>query len=1082
MVMSTKSKYSLYYYTILGLFLFLGLQKQVQNVINKCLLPIFSIEHHWALDGVLVLITIIFLGRLKEIIDEKKMISKEEMTFFFLLIFCYAYYRWDESVYYFIRCFDSDLAYLDIIALLGGLYVFYGGIMHCIKGYINGKNNGDKKAVKNVLAPTQDAPIKDIGDDKFGMQEHVNRVVSYLKSVDVNNKAFSIGVVGSWGYGKSSFFNFVKKEIEKDKEFIVMDFNPRTSKEINHIQEDFLNGLRECLKPFHSNLNRVFEEYAIALNITTDTSPIFSFLLKFFKIQSKGWKESYDSIDLIIREVKKRIVVFVDDLDRLTAKELLEVLKVIDKNGAFNHVIFVSAYDKDYVNNALKAYLRHDVKCPYTDKYFDVEIKLPKHAFHLLMDYLQDLLKKAGEVKQGLLMEEEMRESIKDAEKCLRKRLHTIRDVKRFINQFLYDYPAVQTEVNFRDYFLLELIKFSHKEEYNKLRDVEYLNAYQDSGTDTTLYYLSPSLYDRNNKLEVEVLDILEKLFPSALNDKFDGTSGRICNTNSFDIYFYNNEYNHILQNDFNSLYVLPLSDCCDKLDSWIGNHQENSPHSADVLNYLTSRHLPSMGDIGRLKIYFQLLLYLQGKSEAFGYWTKLKEFFQKEDAQKNISQYAFEDKRAYLDWMKDTMLELFDLKKNISINIFPKIIDGVLKDKNFKELLMFECHELQHAALLFLEDYLQKIDSPDWDAKMAFDLSAIHSGDNGLFYVPAMESLRKSIKSKPKKFYPALLPVIGASNKSEEGWISLDYVSNFHFLEVFPDFGEFQDLLDKDLNEQNENIIVVKKFSRLFMSNSFKPLNLKLSTESLNEIVHHAYERLLELELFAAELKFVHNRCSKANRLKEIDSCQQEYDMIKRSVNNVDLSIEYKELVQNKIEKYSFQLINHYKKICGFSKNMVVGDFVKIKDDCLLELQDQKKPNMDSTICKIEKILPGGLLELDLYNGMIPTNSVEAIPINGDVDKCFYYDPVIAAATVNTNSPLPVYNTDYSYYLEHFKRCYLDKNKSYYDIVKEKEFEFVHEVQHWLRNMVGEDLKIRRYFNVFKRRVRKKGQSGLDQ
>ena len=101
MVMSTKSKYSLYYYTILGLFLFLGIQKQVQNVINKCLLPIFSIEHHWALDGVLVLITIIFFWRLKEIIDEKKMISKEEMTFFFLLIFCYAYYRWDESVYYF---------------------------------------------------------------------------------------------------------------------------------------------------------------------------------------------------------------------------------------------------------------------------------------------------------------------------------------------------------------------------------------------------------------------------------------------------------------------------------------------------------------------------------------------------------------------------------------------------------------------------------------------------------------------------------------------------------------------------------------------------------------------------------------------------------------------------------------------------------------------------------------------------------------------------------------------------------------------------------------------------------------------
>ena len=232
-------------------------------------------------------------------------------------------------------------------------------------------------------------------------------------------------------------------------------------------------------------------------------------------------------------------------------------------------MVFVSAYDKDYVNNALKAYLRHDVKCPYTDKYFDLEIKLPKHAFHLLMDYLLELMKKACEANRISLSQEEVREKILGVEDYLRKRLHTVRDVKRFTNQFLYSYPTIQTEVYFEDYILVELMKFSHKEEYDKLRDTEYVNVYKKGKTDIKVCYLTPSLYQRENRVEVSCLDLLEKLFPIGEADKFDSSPGRICNANSFDIYFYNNEYDHIFQKDFDSLYTLSLQECCDKIDLW---------------------------------------------------------------------------------------------------------------------------------------------------------------------------------------------------------------------------------------------------------------------------------------------------------------------------------------------------------------------------------------------------------------------------------------------------------------------------------------------------------------------------------
>ena len=1062
-------------YAILFFLLFLGLSEQVKMVVDNVILPMFSITQHWALDLVLVIITVVLLCQYVKVIKEQKYITATFTAVICFLIACYACYRWDESVYVFTRCWCcSFVAYLDVFALLGILYIGYWLFKTL---FIKANNNGGNSAYSfKILPPSQDAPIKKIDDDKFGMQEHVNNVVSYLSLVDVSEKAFSIGVVGNWGYGKSSFFNFIKNEIKEKEEFIVMDFNPRSSKDLNCIQEDFLNGLRESLQPFHPNLIRIFEDYAHALNISTNTSPIISFLLRIFSLHTKGWKESYDNIDMLIKEVKKRIVIFVDDLDRLTAKELLEVLKVIDKNGAFNYVIFVSAYDKDYVNNALKAYLRHDVKCPYTDKYFDLEIELPKHAFHLLMDYLKDLLLEACAAEQMKVPQNELKESIQDVEGCLRSRLHTIRDVKRFANQFLYNYPAVQTEVNFRDYFLLELMKFSHKGEYDKLREAEYLDVYKITNEDGEQYFLSSLLYV-DKKHEIDSLDILEKLFPENINNPFDTSPGRICNTNSFDIYFYNNEYNHILQNDFDSLYTLSLVECCDKLDSWIENTQSNSPHNIDIKNYMTSRHLSTMGDVNRLKILFQLLSYLQSKSEATGYWMKLREFFQKEEAKRNIIQYGFEDKREYLNWMKEAMEELFYMKMDVSTYILPKMIEDVLRDKTLDESLIFDCHELQHAALSFLKGYLQKLDTPDWDAKMAFTLSAIHGKEEGRFHLSTMKCLRTAMETRPEKFYTALLPVVTDKDTKSDGWKCLDYDSNFHLLEVFPDFDNFQKLFDKESTE--EYVEILWKFSQLYGKNDFNPLVIKTSFNSKTEIIHQTYEKLSELEFLSSELKLAHFGWENIKKLRDIDACLREYKAIELAVKNVDLDIQYKDKILNNILLYTSQISEQNEKIRTFSdKNMVVGDFVKLKNECLHDFQEQNVSAIDLNICKLEEILPDGLLKLDIYNGMIPMNAVEAIPINGIDDKSIYYDPVIAAATVDVNAPIPVHYTDKSYYLEHFKRCYVYDAKSFHDIVKEKEFEFVHEVQHWLRNEVGEDLKVNR-FDVFRRRFRTKRTQG---
>ncbi|WP_289757114.1 hypothetical protein [Muribaculum intestinale] len=77
--------------------------------------------------------------------------------------------------------------------------------------------------------------------------------------------------------------------------------------------------------------------------------------------------------------------------------------------------------------------------------------------------------------------------------------------------------------------------------------------------------------------------------------------------------------------------------------------------------------------------------------------------------------------------------------------------------------------------------------------------------------------------------------------------------------------------------------------------------------------------------------------------------------------------------------------------------------------------------------------------------------NDIQPVPINGTDDKNIYYDPVVMATFVlNPWDEVPAHHTDYSYYMEHFKRCSY-KSKTFFDMVNERGIRYVHEVQRFL-------------------------------
>lgn len=841
----TIHRYKSLIHALMFFFLFLALQEQVKKVINTCLLPIFDIQYHWALN---VFMCMAIIGMIYDICNsaKKKSVNIGECMFTYWLVAIFVYYRFFDDSYCFIL-FYGDIAYLDVIAC----YLILRTCFCLCRQEKAWWNERLKKGIQSENKPNSllvyqnDENIKSYKEDIFNLKPHIEKILHFLDTINVSEKACSIGLVGKWGYGKSSFLELLKRSLEererrsrieytplskKTQEYLTMEFNPRNSKKLDKIQEDFLNGLKETLSSTHMNLTRIFEDYAETLDISTNTQPIISFLIRLFQIHRKSWQESFNSINEIIRLSGKRVLVLIDDLDRLTGKELMEVMKVINKNGAFANLIFISAYDKEYINGALRAYLQQEIDTYYTDKYFETEIQIPDHAYFKLREYILKSLMNAHD--NGMLRPEknEISRVIANCDSHLEKRLHNLRDVKRFVNQLLLHYQINKQGVVFRDYLLLQLIRIEHPDEYDKLRKYEYVEKEgvgAGSIASQELLYLKPK-YHKNSKTPNQSLpksvDILRSLFPTKENYKngwYDNRFQRIFSINSFDVYFYNYEYNHLLQNDFDSLYDCPLNEACNRISEW-------KSFSQDLESYLFTRKLERFKTKEYLKRYFQLLLYGNYLFGGINYIILGSSFLKKKNFEEIRAKYNFVDRDEYLTWIQDALVDFLYINSNIIVEYLQYIITSMIKDSSLEEQYEYSYHKIQKVALVILELYLKNINKEEWKSYDAFALLLhINDGKTENIHEPAAVALRTSMKDYPEKYISALSPIAVQipNNKTNLERVKFSFTERFIVKKIFPDIQEFEDWLNDIRLNEVQDIDFIRRFWIHFKANSCQPI-----------------------------------------------------------------------------------------------------------------------------------------------------------------------------------------------------------------------------------------------------------------
>lgn len=347
-----------------------------------------------------------------------------------------------------------------------------------------------------------DTPEYSLIEDYFDLQKDVDELSRepYAKTIGnhikntINQKAFAIAIIGDWGSGKTTFMDFVKKNLKNDEEKnIIIDYNPWKVTDAKIMIDDFFDSFISAIENIDADLSKQLRSYSDYLTNLDDgmIQKIVSLTTNIFHKSgsTSAVIDSYEQINEQIRILGKRFIVFVDDLDRLTGSEILQVVKIIRNTANFNNVFFVVGIDYNYVVESVRKTRAISNEDTYLQKIFQLEIILPpfdtskvlksvkknifyerlqpdeKINFDVVFDRISNIHPRDNFPVSGIRLREGL----------LEKHLNNFRDIVRFSNSFNISYRILRDHVDLLDLVLLEIVKIKFPTVYMKLGSREIL-------------------------------------------------------------------------------------------------------------------------------------------------------------------------------------------------------------------------------------------------------------------------------------------------------------------------------------------------------------------------------------------------------------------------------------------------------------------------------------------------------------------------------------------------------------------------------------------------------------------------------
>lgn len=372
-------------------------------------------------------------------------------------------------------------------------------------------------------------------DDAYNRNGCCESVYKVIKTCFFENQSFAVGIAGSWGSGKTTYINALKRRFKESGEDIsIIDFEPWKNDNPSLIIKSFFALLKSKLKPYISNISIPIDKYVSSL-LDCDVPIKWKLFLNTIHFLSVAKKNSpYDQIYNCLSTTRHRVVVFVDDIDRLDKDEIKEVLRLIRNTANFPYIQFIVAYDKDYIISTLKD---SGIESPtsYLAKFFNLEITLPKYENRIICSELEKRLsedinklglKGLDKTIHNMINNSAVKDN-KIHENLISRILINVRDVIRFRNSFYISIHTIidlhnQNEIGIVDLFYLELLRYRYNDVYMILRNRP--TSILKSENEDTFNYNSESLKNiTSTSYNVYDQDIIKDIFDDLFHHNFRG-------------------------------------------------------------------------------------------------------------------------------------------------------------------------------------------------------------------------------------------------------------------------------------------------------------------------------------------------------------------------------------------------------------------------------------------------------------------------------------------------------------------------------------------------------------------------------
>lgn len=387
------------------------------------------------------------------LLNIRKHYSQKIITICLIAIGFWVYYRWCSNRFDFIALHTiQSIKYIDIVPIYSSSILLSALINRIFPRKITfSDDNGFIK----------DSPFNDFNNERYGRRELATNAIEKIFSTDTTDSAFTFGINAPWGTGKTSFMN-IMKEVINSSSFpypIIIDFNPWLYSDKKDLITAFLEELSKVLKKYSHTLSKELIDYSKLLSALDLSETNFIETLINITQDQKAIQETKEQIINSIRLIKKRIIVFIDDLDRLNADELMLIMKLIRNISDFPYMYFVAAYDKNYIINCLEAKMPSK-GVSFVDKIFPNEVHLPPIHKKSLLVLLSESITGPDLLDTGLAILKNYILNRNGKDNPLNS-LSTIREVKRLANNVNF-ILSLSEAINPIDVLLFELFKMKY--------------------------------------------------------------------------------------------------------------------------------------------------------------------------------------------------------------------------------------------------------------------------------------------------------------------------------------------------------------------------------------------------------------------------------------------------------------------------------------------------------------------------------------------------------------------------------------------------------------------------------------------